>query len=198
MTASCVHCGAPLRLQGVTKRQVECDYCHNHTILNDQVWAAVKPKTQVHQVQAPRVVIDMSNVPGAKTASRIGTFVGITVLLSVIAGIALPIYLQHQAQKRVNQALANSGIKPREKPKAPPTAAPKPKKDVTIVISSYPEGAKVSLMGRAVGVTPYTLVKQESPDTLIVKLTKDGFEPKIVKVVLNEDQNLKIELPKKK
>lgn len=203
MTAACTHCGAPLRLEGVAKRQLECDYCHHQTILPDHIWNAIKPKTRVQQ--APQVVIDMSNLPGSKTASRIGSFVGITVLLSVVAGIALPIYLHKQAQDRVNKAIASSGVPAgrrgtgrAEKPVAPPTKVAKPKNIVTTTITSFPDGAKVYINARAMGITPFEWRMQESPDTFVIKLTKEGFEPKIAKVVPSEDAKLMLELSRKK
>lgn len=86
---------------------------------------------------------------------------------------------------------------PPDRPPVPVTAAPAtaaPVASVSIRITSSPPGATVKEGGEVLGTTPFTLQRPASPRTLVVTLSKSGYEPATGRIGLSRDGVLRVSL----
>jgi serine/threonine-protein kinase len=79
-------------------------------------------------------------------------------------------------------------------PVTPPTPAEAAPKTVAFIITSTPAGASVKVGGQEVGVTPVTVTRTLSPDTVTVVVQKNGFLPQTQMVTAEEARSLKFPL----
>lgn len=82
--------------------------------------------------------------------------------------------------------------------KSPPIKSqPAKQENVRISISSNPSRAKVYIKGKVVGRTPVLLQRVPGPDTIDIRVEKEGYRPRILTVRPEEDTKLDVQLAKK-
>ncbi len=210
MTHNCPHCAAPMNLGAVTQRNVECEYCHQFSMLPDNVWKTFKTRIDQanaqQQAAAARANALEMQKQGFKHAGGMMRRGWILSLVMTAGIIGFVYFLQNRIQNQVRQNIKTATGSTRSSSSGGSRTSgggEAPRKAVVIdtvklTFKSDPTGAEIYIDGRKLdGVeTPATVDQRKTSDVVLVKLKKEGYVPAVKKVTPDADQIIELKLEK--